>query len=135
MFDSILNDLRKDDQVSLNDLRMATMLILEAKIKLLTETQSIEQLLVGKGIFSSEELESMRKIVDTNSPTIRKLKSELNTINEAYDEMEAMDRDLDKFEALFKKSLNDPKSLTPEERSYVDDVLKRSGEELKHRLK
>lgn len=134
MFDSILNDLHKDDQVSLNDLRMTTMLILEAKIKLLVETQSIEQLLVQKGVFSSEELKSMRKTVDANSPTIRKLKSELYAIDQAHSEQEAIDKDLDKFEALFKKSLNNPDSLTAKERSYVDGVLKRSAEELKHRL-
>lgn len=131
MFDSLLNDLNKDNQVSVNDLRMTTMLILEAKIKLLVETQSIEQILVRKGIFSPEELESMRKTVDTNSTTIQNLKSALHAINKAHSEQEAIDKDLDKFEELFKKSLKDPDSLTEEEKSYLDDTLKRSAEVFK----
>ena len=111
-------------QVTMNDLRGVSMIALNANYKALLETQTILQLLVEKGVVTSEEVSEMRRKVDVNSPSVKLAKMQLDIATNAFNEEQfEYDRELDKFEDLFTKYLNDPKAVSEEEKEFINKQL------------
>lgn len=85
----------------------------------LVDTQTILQILVNKNICNTNEVNEIRERVNRNSKKI----NEFRNIFAIY--VSQTEEDL-KFEELFKRSIKDPKSITPDEREYLLSVLHNS---------
>lgn len=116
-------------EVTKNDLRGMSMIALNANYKALRESEVILQLMVEKGIVSIEEIDEMRRKVDTNSPSVKLAKQQLDAVTNAFSEEQfRQDRELDKFEDLFSQMLKDPNSVSDKDREFINKQLDKLSE-------
>lgn len=94
----------------------------------MVETQAIEQILVKKGVCTSEELKAMRSVVFANSKPVRKVTKQIDEISEEIDRLTKLIESKNKFSELM-MNLLDGKDLSPEDKMYLYNSLYPQGDE------
>lgn len=101
----------------------ASGLALRAYRHSIVETQSIEQILVQKGICTADEFKEMRSYVERNSPSVRRLDA---ASTEMFEAVKGLQENIDawsEFSGIFQKRMNG-QELTDAEKQFATDMLK-----------
>lgn len=105
------------------DIVMSMMISTRAELESVIETQTLMQILVKKGICTSDEIKQTRKLVERHSPKVKQLLHEFAELDYVLTAIEHSNEEKNKFMYLFGKMLDDRDSLTDEELDYLDSKI------------